>query len=126
MRSLSPSRTFTCTLTVSPDFIAGRSVSCDFSTISIAPISQLLQDLFLFIVQHGVVEQVRPPRQRPAQRLAFAPAPDRAVIPREQDVRNREFLAGLPLRASDRRRSRVLREVQQTARERILGHRSLV
>ena len=32
MRSLSPSRTFTCTRTVSPDFIAGRSVICDFST----------------------------------------------------------------------------------------------
>src|SRR4029453_13578257 len=36
MRSLSPSRTFTCTRTVSPDFMSGRSVNCDFSTASIA------------------------------------------------------------------------------------------
>src|SRR5688572_4929950 len=36
MRSLSPSRTLTWTRTVSPDFIAGRSASCDFSTSSIA------------------------------------------------------------------------------------------
>src|SRR5688572_20120365 len=39
MRSLSPSRTFTCTRTVSPDFIAGRPASCDCSTSSMAPIS---------------------------------------------------------------------------------------
>jgi hypothetical protein len=39
MRSLSPSRTFTCTLTVSPDFIAGRSVIWAFSTMSIALIA---------------------------------------------------------------------------------------
>src|SRR5580765_1861135 len=38
MRSLSPSRTLTCTRTVSPDLIAGRSASCEFSTSSIAPI----------------------------------------------------------------------------------------
>src|SRR3954468_7649 len=42
MRSLSPSRTFTCTRTVSPDFMSGRSVICDFSTSSIALIACLL------------------------------------------------------------------------------------
>src|SRR5262245_51215163 len=39
MRSLSPSRTRTCTRTVSPDRIAGRSASCVFSTSSIALIA---------------------------------------------------------------------------------------
>src|SRR5580765_1214245 len=140
MRSLSPSRTFTCTLTVSPDLIAGRSVSCVFSTISIAPISQLLQNLFLFIVQCGAVQQIRPPRQRPAQRFAFPPPPDRAVIPRTQNVGPGQIPPGVlyaarpcpllltwsPVREPDRRRTRVLRKVQQSARERVFGHRALI
>src|ERR1043166_10101687 len=90
IRSLSPSRTLTCTLTVSPAFIAGRSASCDFSTSSIAPIFQLLQNLLFFIVQIGGLQQIRPPRERAAERLALPPAADLAVVPRQQHVRNRQ------------------------------------
>src|SRR5206468_9385069 len=98
MRSLSPSRTLTCTRTVSPDLIAGRSASCCFSTRSIAliaapflqachsAISQFAQDLFLFFVQIGRGQQVGPPSQRAAHGFALAPAPDLGVVPREQHV----------------------------------------
>src|SRR4051812_4996699 len=98
MRSLSPSRTFTCTRTVSPDFIAGRSVACDFSISSIAPIvssiaelqlrrvAELAKYLLLFFVQNGARQQVRPLGQRTAERLALSPPPDRRVVPRQQHV----------------------------------------
>src|SRR5215813_14812508 len=91
MRSLSPSRTFTCTRTVSPAFIAGRSASCDFSTSSIAPITRsfkLSQQLQFFFVQNRIVQQIRPSIQRPAQRLALAPAADLRVVPGQQHVGN--------------------------------------
>src|SRR6476619_2044340 len=94
MRSLSPSRTFTCTRTVSPDFIAGRSVSCGFSTSSIAPIIpsvlQFSKYLPLFVVQHRVRQEVGPPCQRPADRLSLPPAPDLRVISRQQHVGDRQ------------------------------------
>src|SRR5438034_8757715 len=91
MRSLSPSRTFTCTRTVSPDFIAGRSVSCDFSTSSIALMTcsfKLTQDDLLFFVETRAVQQLRPPIERPGQRFAFPPAPDLRVVPGQQHVRH--------------------------------------
>src|SRR5438034_766637 len=94
MRSLSPSRTFTCTRTVSPDFIAGRSASCDCSTNSMAPIISLLltprdelaQNLLLFLVQLGSRQQIRPARQRPAHRFALPPAADVAMVARQEHV----------------------------------------
>src|SRR5687767_6111732 len=71
MRSLSPSRTFTCTFTVSPACIFGRSVICVFSTTSVAPMGgsllhfhQLSQDFLLFHIQFGLGQQIRPPEQR--------------------------------------------------------------
>src|SRR5438067_2183913 len=102
MRSLSPSRTFTWTRTVSPDFIAGRSANCDFSTSSIAPmiprlsflqlcgpaVLQFSQNLFLFFVQNRAVQQVRPPLDRPCHRLPLPPATDFGVVSRKQDVGN--------------------------------------
>src|SRR5437762_1041982 len=95
MRSLSPSRTLTCTLTVSPDFIAGRSANCDFSTISIALMTRsfkLTQHLRFFVVQIRGVQQIRPPCQRPAERLALAPPPDLRVVSRRQYVGHLEHL----------------------------------
>src|SRR5262245_13120879 len=113
MRSLSPSRTLTCTRTVSPAFIAGRSASCDFSTRSIAPMSQLLQYLLLFFVQAGLGQQVGPPRQRSRQRLAFPPPPDLRVVARQQHVGDAQV--------GDLSRPRELRKIEQPAAERILG-----
>src|SRR4051794_7152977 len=108
MRSLSPSRTFTCTRTVSPDFIAGRSINCAFSTNSSALMAdspnrppqgrtlrtvgpefcglQLRQYRPLFVVERRGVEQFRPSRQRPRDRLALAPSPDLRVVARQQHV----------------------------------------
>src|SRR5688572_32620263 len=78
--SLSPSRTLTCTFTVSPADICGRSVICVFSTTSIAPmgdsllhVHQLSQDFLLFYVQLRVGQQIGPPRQCQLQRLPLAP-----------------------------------------------------
>src|SRR5439155_15390067 len=91
MRSLSPSRTFTCTRTVSPDLIAGRSVSWDFSTTSIVPMSrsfQLPQNLALLVVERRTLQQVRPPLERAAQRFALPPPADGRVVARQQHVRH--------------------------------------
>src|SRR6185295_555867 len=121
MRSLSPSRTLTCTLTVSPALIAGRSASCDFSTSSIAPMSRsfkVLQHLSFFVVQTGFVQQIRPPFERPAERFPFPPAPNLRVIARQQHVGHAE--------RGDFRRPRELRKIQQPAAERILHDRLLV
>src|SRR3954471_787657 len=89
MRSLSPSRTFTCTLTVSPAFIAGRSVSCVFSTISSALILRLLQFhqyAPLFVVERRFLEQIRPATECPRQRFPLPPPADFRVISRQQHV----------------------------------------
>src|SRR5712691_9211067 len=89
MRSLSPSRTFTCTRTVSPALIAGRSASCVFSTSSIAPISRsfkLSQQRGFLFVEDRAVQQIGTPRQRAAQRLALAPAANLRVVARQQHV----------------------------------------
>src|SRR5688500_13320466 len=82
MRSLSPSRTFTCTRTVSPDFMSGRLVICAFSTSSIAVMVPLLflpnlvQHQPLFLVEPGRVEQLRPPLERSPERRLLPPEPD--------------------------------------------------
>src|SRR4051812_39156603 len=106
MRSLSPSRTLTCTRTVSPDFIAGRSVACDFSISSIAPIissiaelqlrrvAELAKYLLLFFVQNRAGQQIRPLGQRAAERLPLPPPPDFRVVSRQQDVGNPQSSLG--------------------------------
>src|SRR6516164_7097560 len=118
MRSLSPSRTFTCTRTVSPDFIGGRSVNCDFSTSSIAPMSQLLQQFFLFIIENSVAQQIRASFERSNQRRPLPPPPNLGVVARQQYIRHAE--------AADLRRPRELRKVEQPAAERLLRDRLLV
>src|SRR5229473_689957 len=118
MRSLSPSRTLTCTRTVSPDLMAGRSVSCVFSTSSIAPISKLLQNRLFLFVQTRCGQQIRPPFERSRHRFAFPPAPDLGVVARQQHVGHAQHLIfGRP---------RVLRKIEQPAAERIVLDRLLV
>src|ERR1035437_8830963 len=117
MRSLSPSRTFTCTRTVSPDFIAGRSATCDFSTSSIAPIFgsfKLAQNLLLFFVQLGARQQIRPPLQRPAHRFALPPPPNVAVIPRHQHVGNLQHRRPRAAADGNFRRPRILRKIERS------------
>src|SRR5687767_12319888 len=121
MRSLSPSRTFTCTFTVSPACICGRSVICVFSTTSIAPMGdsllrfhQLAQDFLLFHVKLGVGQQIGPPRQRQLERLPLAPLANLPVMARHQHVRN------FPV--SKLRGARVMRVIEQPPRERIARH----
>src|SRR4051812_45957442 len=140
MRSLSPSRTFTCTRTVSPDFIAGRSINCAFSTNSSALMAdsqnwstsrwtlrtvgpefhrlQLRQYRPLFVVERRGFEQLRPSRQRPRDRLPLAPSPDLRMVPGHQHL-------GHPLR-SHRGGSSVVRKIEQAAAERILRHGLIV
>src|SRR5437764_1740714 len=102
MRSLSPSRTFTWTRTVSPERMAGRSANCGFSTSSIASIPastrfhllqlrgpsvlQLPQDFLLFFVQNGAGQQIGALRERPRQRLALAPPANVGVVAGQQHV----------------------------------------
>src|SRR6266508_3971582 len=128
MRSLSPSRTFTCTRTVSPARIAGRSVIWAFSTSSIALISQLLQNLFFFVVQTRVGQQVRPSIQRPSQRFFLAPAADVGVITRQQHIGHLHNRGTRRISAADADfgRPRVLRKIEQPATERIVNHRLCV
>src|SRR4051812_735066 len=101
MRSLSPSRTFTCTRTVSPDFIAGRSVSCDFSKSSIALIirphllvcrGELPQDLAFLVVERRRSQQIGAPREGSCHRLAFPPPANLGMVAGEQHLRNPECL----------------------------------
>src|SRR5687767_12341948 len=114
MRSLSPSRTLTCTFTVSPACICGRSVICVFSTTSIAPMGdsllrfhQLSQDFLLFHIQLCIGQQIRPPHERQLNRLALSPLANLAVMARDEHIRH------LPL--SELRRPRVVRIIQQAA-----------
>src|SRR5436309_1226668 len=132
MRSLSPSRTFTCTRTVSPAFIGGRSASCDFSTTSIllapiiysfsslflAPRDELAQNLLFLFVQLGVGEEIRPPLERPAHRFALPPSPDLAMMPRQQHVGHFQGRACTVL-AGNLGRPRVVRKIEQPAVERL-------
>ena len=111
-------------MTVSPDFIAGRSASCAFSTSSIAPMSPAPSSSAASArsSSSSVASSIRSGR-RSSVRLsasAFPPAPDLRVIARQQHVRARCSVA--PISA----RPRVLRKVQQPAAERILRHRLLV
>src|SRR5512139_340202 len=123
MRSLSPSLTLTCTRTVSPDLIGGRSTVCVCSTVSIAPIfgsllpllRQLANDVALLGIELGSLQQFRPPLERAPERLSAPPAPDLAVVPRQQDSRH------FPV--PELGRPRVLGKVEQPSRERIRLHR---
>src|SRR5512139_4100706 len=123
MRSLSPSRTLTCTRTVSPDLISGRSTVCICSTVSIAPIfgsllpllNQLANDVALLGIEFGSPQQFRPPLERAPKRLAAPPAPDLAVVPRQQDSRH--------LLVPELGRPRVLGKVEQPSRKRVCPHR---
>src|SRR5437867_12472925 len=134
MRSLSPSRTLTCTRTVSPDFMAGRSVSCGFSTSSIALIpysfgalgDELAQNVLLFFVQLRLAQQLRPARQRAAQRLALAPAANLGVIARQQHVGHLQHRWAHRIGPGHLSRPRVLRKIEQPPAERILHYRLLV
>src|SRR5258706_10400278 len=125
MRSLSPSRTLTCTRTVSPDFIRGRSANCDFSISSIALISRLpllrrvqkdpafiqdfLEQFAVLVVERRLLDQLRPPIQRPRQRGLPAPPPNVSVMPREQHVGH--------FHSRELHRPCVVRVVQQPPRE---------
>src|SRR6186713_1424333 len=108
MRSLSPSFTRTCTRTVSPGCIRGRSTSCAFSTISIAVMTTdslrllraracglpLAQPTPFLVVEHGRLHQVGPPLEGPLQRLLPAPSANFAVMSRGQNLghaHSREF-----------------------------------
>src|SRR4051794_12482193 len=137
MRSLSPSRTFTWTRTVSPDFIAGRSVNCVFSTSSMALmflLLQLPQNSPFFIVERRCIQQVGPQRQCARDRFPFAPAPNRGVVSRQQHLGYppplRRDAPGAVRRVAGRRvdlgRTRVLGKVQQPPVERIVHHRLLI
>src|SRR6187399_1531546 len=95
MRSLSPSRTLTCTFTVSPACICGRSVMCDFSTTSIAPMGgsllrfhQLSQDFLLFHVEFRIHQQIGPSYQRQLERLTLPPPANLAMVARYQHIRH--------------------------------------
>src|SRR2546423_1221013 len=137
MRSLSPSRTLTCTRTVSPDLIAGRSVSCAFSTSSIAligtpqqvyrpalrfflPRDEIAQHLPLFVVEIRPSQQIRPPLERPRHRFALPPPADIRMVARQQHIRDRHVGRALWPRPRQGRGTGVLRKVEQPAAERIL------
>src|SRR5712671_6107609 len=111
MRSLSPSRTFTCTRTVSPDLIAGRSANCDCSTTSMAPIVLLL--LSVGDGLHGRPDSARPLRAcptdvlylvSPATRAEF-PVPHRRATRRSEDpAAARACASAIPSCANDESR----------------------
>src|SRR3954471_11681185 len=106
MRSLSPSRTLTCTLTVSPGLIAGRLASCPRSTFSTAFMT------LSFYASCLLVQQIRAQPARSRERLFPPPLLDLRVVPRQQHRRHRD--------AAKVRRAGVLREVKQpVTRERV-------
>src|SRR5581483_5081155 len=116
-RSFSPSMTFTCTRTVSPGANAVRSrsrLSIPASTTAIAslpiPVSsvprwrarasralrcqllsrQLVQPGPLLAGERHPLEEVGPALERAAERLAAPPAGDPAVVPRQEDLGDRQ------------------------------------
>ena len=137
MRSLSPSRTFTCTRTVSPGLIAGRltmlaaldGLNGSHDSLSFASHRSRRPTCPRFAITHPAArvfgsrarragEQIRPALERALERLAPPPLLDLRVVPRQQHRRHRH--------APELRRPRVLRKVEQPARERIARHRCLV
>src|SRR5947207_5070357 len=126
-RSFSPSMTFTETRTVSPGSNAPRSFfSSPASTIRMASItvsslvkigrllaalSQAVHPLLLFRGQVRRLQQVRPPLPRAPHRHEPAPARDAAVIARQQHLGRAE--------AAEHLGTRVLRMLEQPARERV-------
>ena len=110
MRSLSPSRTFTCTFTVSPGLIAGRCVSCPRSTFSTA---------FMTCLSFSDYPTGPGGAARALERLLPPPFLDLRVVPGQQHRRDPQ--------PAELRGPRVLREVQQpVARERVAADRRLV
>src|SRR5690349_12803013 len=124
-RSFSPSMTFTCTRTVSPGakpcrsfFSAPASTSriasmaCPLSDVGdgLAPFESLHESL-LVRAQLGMPQQVGPTAPRPPQRLRATPPRDARVIARQQH--------GGHALAAKLFRPRVLRRLQQSARERL-------
>src|SRR3954469_12386867 len=108
MRSLSPSRTLTCTRTVSPGLIAGRWVSCPRSTVSTA-----VMTLLPFLLQ-----QIRTVGACALERLLPPPLFNLFVVPRQQH--------GGHDMAAELSGTGVLRKIQQPARERVARDRRLV
>src|SRR5262245_47065827 len=70
------------------------------------------------VVERGVREEVRPRRERRAQRLLPAPARDRGVVAGEEDVRDAQPAELLG--------ARVLRVLEEPAAERVLERGALV
>src|SRR5260370_20218124 len=130
VRSFSPSTTLTCTRTVSPGPNPSRSfLSCPASTKRIASMTsslslwrptRLLRSLAALESFHqlpvlggqvGLRQQVRPRAPRPPQRLRPAPPRDARVVAGQQ---HRGHVG-----AAKRLGPRVLRRLQQPARERL-------
>src|SRR5919106_5743382 len=128
VRSFSPSTTRTCTRTVSPGAKPWRSfLSCPASTNRMASMTVVLQivgglppfESFdqrpLVRREPGASEEVRPPPPRQPQRLTPAPPRDARVIPRQEHRGH--------ARAHELLRPRVLRRLEEPARERLAGRR---
>src|SRR5688500_2675254 len=124
MRSLSPSLTRTCTRTVSPAFIRGRSISCPFSMTSMAPMLltpillfprarpfQLAQHLLFFLVERRPGDEFGSLVDGALERLPPAPPPNLAVVAGHEHVRH--------AMAAKLRRSREVRIVEKPSRKRI-------
>src|SRR5262249_41731288 len=76
MRSLSPSRTFTCTFTVSPGLIAGRLASCPRSTVSTA-----FMTFSPCVSSHIGGDPCTPPSSPPSPRASSPPPPPSPANP---------------------------------------------
>src|SRR5262245_41446390 len=139
-RSRSPSRTLTCTTTVSPGprsgtlrFMERDSSSCMILFMVRFPMSVpvpipssarrldagrpaiFLEQRALVLRQAAAREQVGTLLPGPSQRLHQPPAPDRGMVASEQHRRHRPPVPDL--------RPRVVRPVEQPVAERILGRR---
>ena len=132
MRSLSPSRTFTCTRTVSPDLHrrplgqlrffhqlnrAHVSLLYARAAFSSRSICRSSSSKLASSSRSGRRSSVR------AQRFPLPPAPNLRVVARQQHVGH---ASALRRSGHFTRRPRVLRKIEQPAAERILHHRLLV
>src|SRR5262245_55585899 len=81
----------------------------------IVPPAERAQERPIDVVERRRREQIRTTLERHAERLLAPPPGDRGVIAREQHVRH--------ARAPELRRPRVLRTLEQTAHERVVGGR---
>src|SRR5580765_4403320 len=132
-RFLSPSTTFTLTMTVSPGEKSGISrfsrliSSCSIvwmmfiaslRSFSLCFLPEFVQQLLFLFAQLPRFEQVRPSEPGPAERLLQPPAPDVLVVPRQQHLRH--------LASRIQLGTRVLRAVEQPVGERFLDRRGVV